>query len=479
MPRKSEKGGTLVVVTLIFAVILILGTVTLATVSYSQKYALHQVDRQQGYYVAKSGVDIAANYILDASNKNGQVLKINELLGAPSSFEMTDNKGYIWDCDIRVTSASPKVEIVSKATNRTTNTQRTLTGFITDDGDGASSQIRSFDNIKIDTISDISFVDTVTQGGGVDIKSEGKIDIENIYSYSSINIESSGVNKDVILGNVKTQAGATNITIKATGNVKVSNIDGSICTIEAGGDVTISGIVKAEKFEIKMPSTATLSVANNNVYTNQSYPEYVDEVWVTRYKYTVNGADVRVMNGRDSAPTVPGNVPDPIDEAGIMFTPINSFTNTGTIYFEKPPKCSQPDKCSHPQCCTHPECLVMRQVDRWNNERPERIHILPVDPTGVRAIEYYRLNVGGPDVKVVFQNFDGKRGDGTKEKYNIFMSGTDILSPFIPVGVYFENCKSTAFYGNIKTQTDGFNINDDATGLQFGTPPYTFVGYKE
>ncbi|MBU3810852.1 MAG: hypothetical protein H9893_04280 [Candidatus Niameybacter stercoravium] len=98
--KKQEKGSILVFVIVLFAMVLILGTGLLGTVSYSQKISLIEENRQQAYYVAKSALD-ACKFYFEQEN----YIKSQKLVGKKSTIEMNDAEGSPWTCDIEIQEA--------------------------------------------------------------------------------------------------------------------------------------------------------------------------------------------------------------------------------------------------------------------------------------------------------------------------------------------------------------------------------------
>ncbi len=98
----SNRGSTLVLVVMIFAVLMIFGTVVLGLTATENKQAMYYQNKAQAYYIAKSGADVVEAAIVEQLRTYGE--NANDIAGFLLNYNTPYNLHFlIEDNDVNVT----------------------------------------------------------------------------------------------------------------------------------------------------------------------------------------------------------------------------------------------------------------------------------------------------------------------------------------------------------------------------------------
>lgn len=509
-------------VIIVFACVLILGTGLIATTMASERNAIYQKENQQAYYAAKSVVDTFLDYLVKLGHDDQE-----DLIGATGSLmnktsdpiTIQDNRSGNWECKVQIRpGGGGKVEVVGTSYNASTGARGEVVGVVKEDMSTLTSSLISHDKINIDSTKSLSMVDIMTEGGGAKLKVNGNLSAKNIQTFGDTKIETTGTGV-LSVADVITGAGPAVITAGQLGGnsgspvelsgaqgVSVGNIFGNGISIKAAaGDITIGGnMVSSGNISLEVTGSGEVDLSNKTIVAFGTFtikcndPSQIKNYDLTKIytsdgKINVDGGtditgaqgyDGAVMQNTKNALPIRAliGITEPVGPlAPLVFTPWSDVT----IY----------------NCPTHNNCLLAEYFEtafassfheehlsadtnasphayRFNMPATSEIYFgvkrsCGHTPTGhVGACQDITV-IGTTDPQIV--GIDRLHpSTGEKQIFKIFTE--EATQPF---GIHFYNNENIRYCGNFYPNNGGLNIKGDTEGLSFGSISYVFEKYKE
>lgn len=317
-------------VIIIFAVTLLLGTGLMAAVTQSHKIAIEEANNQQAYYAAKAVLDTFKEKIeTSSSQQQKQILEgiiVGETTNAKKSNEIQirDTKGQIWSCyltvELNMSKSSGNIKhydlIATAQSSSDSNVKAQVKGVI------------KTDESKLSGVGDVAAA--IDSWWNLDMKSEESIHLSEAYSRQAVNLDT----KKVITAD----------TIHAFTTLKIGNdinyVPQSITvdnlyatngiTIKAKGDISAEQVISSNEYDIVMTSETGIVKANRisgktlTLTVPADKKEGVktslkDKIYTKEGKYTINGEVVtegcRKTTEDTGTPTVDSLLTLPTKEA--------------------------------------------------------------------------------------------------------------------------------------------------------------------
>lgn len=449
--RHSTKGNILLVVVCVFAVILIMGTALLRTVSMSHKYSIRQKEKQQAYYAAKSVLDSLLVHITTKSlaEQNSLINKLHKQESEEILFK--DDQGKEWRCYIEVEKGADLVKITSRAKD-SQGIQGQIVGELKKETNADRSSIISHKSITIDSTQSIEMVEITTATG------EGNIDINTV--------------GDLSLDKVNAPQGW--VKLKASGSLSVGDIfagkermneDKEKIAVEifvGQTGVFTHGIIKGNTVKIHYFADNPPVINSDKIYTSNGKFKLEDD--------KKNSIEKTCKIGELSM-----SIPDKAEEKPQVELH-DKIGSDITFYYKE-------DGTLMAQWIENKK-LVEIPISS-ESEKPNVQYKFLMKSNSDVYFGYKRL---GTAEDVTDKNGSGKDVDDTlaeprsintgNKRYNISIgdSGNNGVNP---TGIYFKDVTNTQFFGNFYSQVDGFNIYGETEGLVFGSITYVFKRYMK
>lgn len=152
--KKSNKGSTLAIILIVFAVLSILGITIMSLALASTKHASYQENKIQSYYVARSGADATAEYILRNVTSISGMNSLISTIG-PGNLGTGTFEGFSFVIDL---TGDANSEIVIKSTGIANNISSNATLTL--------NKIKPFENV-IHTNDDLNVVPLTAIAGNL------------------------------------------------------------------------------------------------------------------------------------------------------------------------------------------------------------------------------------------------------------------------------------------------------------------------
>lgn len=195
--KKAERGSILILVVIIFAVILIMGTMLITKAQASHKYAIIETNHQQAEYVVKSIVDAVKKDIMHHGSDSPSdrlsdwVAKTSTELGKVT---FTDAVGQIWNGTVKVEDDKPNVGQVLitakvKGTGGASNIEEQLSGVIKKSVGVGSNALEADTNLSIEVQHPITINQPILSTAGmINIIARDKLKLDRVTASSRITL---------------------------------------------------------------------------------------------------------------------------------------------------------------------------------------------------------------------------------------------------------------------------------------------------
>lgn len=510
--RYSKRGNTLLVVVCIFAVILIIGTALLGTVSTSHKYAIKQKDSQQAYYAAKSSVDSLLSHITNKplAEQNTLITMLNGKTSDKIPFR--DDQGREWACYVSVNKVGDLVRVTGTSDN-SRGTKGKIVGEMKKETSSNTSRLISHRNVVIDSSQNIDMVEVTTEGGEVNMKTAGQLSVDLINSHSWVKLEAGGA---LSVGNILTkQASGSDVTLKSGNSIGTGEIHGKAIQMESAGHVICGGRINATDDLIitapivSLKRTAHVAdvvkiVVTETDTTKEILSHDVIKADSVEIKYmasvppTINANKIYTRTGKFTLRNSTGGTTQvnclqsgAAPDLGVM----PEYRTPGTIE-ERPTVVTYEARSDITIYQGPADKLIAQYYDVNNNFQEKEIYDSTVNPniqyrlisshddiyfgvkrkSGIPQSQSKDVTLGnghGKDIKPTVADWSPIDVGG--KLYNISVGeGSQV-----PFAVYFRNVTNAQFCGDFDIENGGFNIHGNTNGLVFGTVSYVFKQYRK
>lgn len=181
--KKNEKGQILVLVLIVFATIMILGTGLLSLATTSHQQSIKSVNKQQAYNVAKSTLDMYIEYLVKEPEMASQLLPVTVGANIKSSImKFKDGNEQEWESQLeimRIDSSNVKLTVRTNGTEANSNIEEEISAIMKEVVvNNTVAALHAEENIKV-------------IGSSLDMKNgslfaKGSIDISAYYGASAI-----------------------------------------------------------------------------------------------------------------------------------------------------------------------------------------------------------------------------------------------------------------------------------------------------